>query len=59
MKADVDMVEALCYQLQNFGAPIDGSYNIFFDNKAIYNNTITQESFLRNNNHSIAYHFYR
>ena len=56
MKAGVEMVEALCYKLQIFGEPIDGSANVFCDNKAIYKNTITPESVLNKKHHSIDYH---
>ena len=50
------MVEALRYKLRIFGVPIYGSSNIFWDNKAVYNNNITPESVLRKKQHSIAYH---
>ena len=32
MKAGVEMVESLRYKLRMFGAPIDGSSNVFCDN---------------------------
>ena len=41
MKAGVDMVENLCYKLQMFGVPIDGSVIVFCDNNALYMNIIT------------------
>ena len=56
MKAGVEMVEALRYKLRMFGVPIYGYANVLCDNEAVYNNTITPESFLKKKNHSIAYH---
>ena len=53
------MAKALRYKLQNFGVPIDGSDNVFCHNEAVYNNTITRESFLKKKHNSIAYHRYR
>ena len=41
MNSGVDMVEYLSYNTRMFGVPIDGSANGFYDNKSIYNNTIT------------------
>ena len=38
-----------------FVVPIDGSANVFCDNKAVYKNTITPQSVLNNKNHSIEY----
>ena len=54
MKAGVGMVEALHYKLQMFGVPIYGYTNMFCDNEAIYNNTITPESVMKNKHHSIS-----
>ena len=42
-----------------FGLPIDGSANVFYDNKAAYKNIITPKSVLKKKNHSISYHRYR
>ena len=39
-----------------FGVPIDFSAGVFFDNKTVYNNTITPDSFLKKKHHSITYH---
>ena len=36
MKSGVEMVEALQYNLRIFGVPVDGSANMFCDNKAVY-----------------------
>ena len=54
MKTGVDMVEALCYKLQMFVVPIDGSDNVFCNNEAVYKNTITPYSVLNKNHHLIA-----
>ena len=59
MKAGVDMVESLCYKLQMFGLPVDGSANVLCDKEDFYKNTITPESILKNNNHYIAYDRFR
>ena len=56
MKAGADMVEELRYKLQMFGVPIDGYTNVFYDNDAIYKNTITSESVLNKKHHIIDYH---
>ena len=45
----MDMVEALRYKLRMFGEPIDGSANVFCDNKAIYKNTISLKYVLKKN----------
>ena len=50
------MVDALRYKLQMFGVPIDGYTNVFYDNDAIYKNTITSESVLNKKHNSIDYH---
>ena len=50
------MVEALQYKLRMFGVPLDGAANVFYDNIAIYKNTVMPYSTLRKKNHSIAYH---
>ena len=52
----MEMVESLRYKLLMFGVPIDGSANVFCDNKAVYNNTITPESFLKKKHNYIACH---
>ena len=39
-----------------FGVPITGSANVFYDNEAVYKNTITPESVLKRKHYSIAYH---
>ena len=54
MKTGGYMVEALRYKIWMFGLPIYGSINALYDNEAVYKNTITPESILNNNQHSIA-----
>ena len=56
MKSGVEMFEALRYKLRMFGVPIDGSANVFCDNKAIYKNTITLKYVLKKKHNYIAYH---
>ena len=41
-----------------FVVSMDGPDNLFFNNESVYKNTITPDSVLRKNNHSIAYHRY-
>ena len=57
MKTGVEMVEALRYELIILGFPIDGSYNLFWYNKYIYNNNITPYCVINNNRSSFL--FYR
>ena len=42
-----------------FGVPIDGSTDIFYDNKAVYKNAFTPESQIRKKHNSISYHMSR
>ena len=53
MKAGVQMVEYLRKKLLLFGLPIDGSANVFCDNKVVYNKTTTTGSVLHKNNNYI------
>ena len=52
----VEFVEALRYKLRMFGAPIEGAINIYYENRAVYNNYSIPESILRKNHHIITYH---
>ena len=52
----VEIVEVLQYKLCIFGFPIDGSKNIFCDNRAVCKNMMWIESTLTRNRHIIAYH---
>ena len=42
-----------------FGVPLYGAANVFYDNKAVYKNTVMPESTLRKKHHSISYHKFR
>ena len=53
MKAGVEMVEYLRKKLLLFGLPIDGSANVFCDNKVVYNKTTTTGSVLHKKNNYI------
>ena len=55
VKVGVEMVEALRYELKMFGVPLNGTANVFCENKAVYKNTVITESTLRKKHHSIAY----
>ena len=50
------MVEALWYKLIMFGVLLDGAANVFYDNEAVYKNTVMPESNLQKKHHFIAYH---
>ena len=50
------IIEALCYKMRMFGAPIDGSTNIFFNNWSICVNRKWPESTLSKKHPSISYH---
>ena len=47
MKTAVKQIEALWYKLRMFGIPIEGSMNIFCDNKAVFKNTTMPDSTLK------------
>ena len=59
MKNYVELIAALQYKLRMFGIPIDGYTDIFCDNEAVYKNSSTPESQIRNKHHSILYHMSR
>ena len=56
MKNAVEIIEALCYNLRMFTVLIDGSTNIFCDNRAVGVNMTRTDSTLSKKHHSIAYH---
>jgi hypothetical protein len=56
MRICVELVEALRYTLRMFGIPIDGSANIFGDNKSVVTNATIMTSTLKKKHNSIAYH---
>ena len=39
-----------------FSVPIDGAVNVYYDNEAVYKNTVLRESILKKKHHSIAYY---
>ena len=59
MKNSIEPIAVLQYKQRMFGVPIDGSTELFCDNKAVYKNASTPEYQLRNNHHSILYHMSR
>ena len=59
MRNSIELIAALRYKVMMFGVPIDGSTDIFLDNEAVYKNTSTPKSQLRNKHHSILYHMSR
>ena len=56
MKEGVEIFESLHYKIQMFRVLIDGSSNVFCNNKSVFKNTITLESVLNKNHHYISYH---
>ena len=56
LKLIVELVISFWYKLRMFGVQPEGSTDMFCDNKAVFNNTSTPESVLRNKNHRIEYH---
>merc|ERR1712232_1453539 len=59
MKQAVELLKALRYILQMFGVPLEGSANVYCDNKAVYKNVAIPSSVLSKKMHSISYHFCR
>ena len=59
MKNPVELRAALQEKLRMFGVPIDGYTDIFCDSEAVYKNSSTPKSQLRNKHHSILYHMIR
>ena len=56
MKNALEIIETLRYKMCMFGVTIDGSRNIFCDNRAVCVNTTRPELTLSKKHHSIAYH---
>ena len=59
MKNALELIAALRYKLRMFGVPINGSTQMFCDNKTMYKNASIPELPLRKKHHSIAYHMSR
>ena len=56
MKNAIEFIKALRYKLRMFGVPIDGTTDIFCDNKSLTRNCSDPISTLKKKHHSIAYH---
>jgi hypothetical protein len=52
----MEMIEVLWYKLQMFGVPIDGSTDVFCDNKSVVTNVSVPSSVLNKKHNSICYH---
>jgi hypothetical protein len=59
MRIAVEMTEALRYKLRMMGIPIEGSANVFCDNKSVVTNSTIPTSTLKKKHNSIAYHLVR
>ena len=59
MKTVVEQIEALQYKLKMFDIPIEGSTNVFYDNKAVFKNTTIPNSTLKKKHTSICYQLCR
>ena len=51
-----EMIESLRYKLRMFGVPIDGSTDVFCDNKSVVTNASIPSSILNKKHNSICYH---
>jgi hypothetical protein len=56
MRIAVDLIESLRYKLRMFGIPLQGTANVFCDNKSAVNNSTVPTSTLKKKHNSIAYH---
>ena len=56
LKIATEMVKALRYKLRMFGVPIDGSTDVFCDNKSVVTNSSIPSSVLNKKHNSICYH---
>ena len=50
------MTEALRYKLRMFGVPIEGTTDVFCDNKSVVTNASVPTSILNKKHNSICYH---
>ena len=53
---DHSLLEFLRYKLISFGIPINGPYEVFWDNKLVVTNTRVPESVLNKRHNNIFYH---
>ena len=56
MKTTIEMIKGLQYKLRMMGIEVDGSTNVFCDNKSMVKNTTKPESTLKKKHNAIAYH---
>ena len=56
MRILVEMLIGLRYKLRMFGIPIDGPYNVFYDNEAFSKSSMLAENTLKKKHLSIAFH---
>ena len=56
MQILVDILLSLCYKLCTFEVPLDGPYNVFYDNDHVACTTILAENTLKEKDLSIAYY---
>jgi ribosomal protein L31E len=56
LRIAVELVEALRYKLRMFGVPIDGSANMYCDNKSVVTNASIPTSVLNKRHNAICYH---
>jgi hypothetical protein len=59
MKTAIEMIEGLWYKLRMMGIGVDGSTNVFCDNKSVVKNTMQPKSTLKKKHNAIAYHHVR
>ena len=56
MRIAVEVIEALRYKLRMFGVPIDGSCDLFCDNRSVVTNASIPTSMLNRKHNAICYH---
>jgi hypothetical protein len=56
LRIATEMIEALRYKIRMFGVPIDGSTDVFCDNKSVVTNSSIPSSVLSKKHNSICYH---
>jgi hypothetical protein len=56
LRIATEMIESLRYKIRMFGVPIDGSTDVFCDNKSVVTNSSIPSSVLNKKHNSICYH---